>query len=667
MGITHITTCNQTSGGGGGGSVNSVSGAAPNVFITGTATDPIVNAGTQSWEFSGIITTPILSNAQNNYTQAGMADATTIRVFGDLFDPPFFTGLAGGTDGRILLVHNSSQDTPIYFLHNSASSTAANRIMSPGFVVDETFWSLPVNGLAVFQYDATDSRWRVIGNYVYKIIDDGSGVVTVGGDAQFPIVGFNGVFVDGVTITGNGTAGSPLTGSPSSDVLINQTIFVDPTYGDDGTAIPDSMTLKFKDIDAALAAWTSGYVIHLFPGVHTMNSVFRVTEVLNIFMEPNATLQTNTGTPAFSIDPAQRLHIYGYGDLELLADLCVNNTQSDPIPAEAHIQCRNINSSGAGLLFEPTSMIFTVEADGIYDRGFQGSGWCRGKVSVDFWTASSAKMIFLEAFTAANGEDKYTDYGPQQFIVKGRNRERCQWENLVAVNQIIYTQEGVEPYKSYLEFNVDWKCVDSFAVDPGRGTFVFNGHLHHGKTDTAGNEIPWIYAQQTISDQIFAPIVEHKWGSWISATNPIFAGSLNNEIASIAMPGKFIFNGQYENSGLNAGSGAWPILQFSNANPGTGQTTIILNGDFKSTGGDVAPIRIVDIGITAHTYKFIVKNCLIQTRFDYAIDTNAEMFIYVFHSLAMDKVYNPLITDGMSEDRTMIDTNVEVTVPGYGV
>ena len=78
-------------------------------------------------------------------------------------------------------------------------------------------------------------------------------------------------------------------------------------------------------------------------------------------------------------------------------------------------------------------------------------------------------------------------------------------------------------------------------------------------------------------------------------------------------------------------------IQFSNANPGTGQTTIILNGDFKSGGGDVAPIRIVDIGITAHTYKFIVKNCLIQTRFDYAIDTNAEMLIYVFHSLTMNQ------------------------------
>ena len=48
-------------------------------------------------------------------------------------------------------------------------------------------------------------------NYVKTITDDGNGVVSIDNtDPSNPIVEFNGVNVDGVTITGDGTSGNPL-------------------------------------------------------------------------------------------------------------------------------------------------------------------------------------------------------------------------------------------------------------------------------------------------------------------------------------------------------------------------------------------------------------------------------------------------------------------------
>lgn len=53
---------------------------------------------------------------------------------------------------------------------------------------------------------------------VMSITDDGNGVVSVDNTDPFhPVVKFDGVYVDGVTVTGDGSAGNPLTAvtSPS--------------------------------------------------------------------------------------------------------------------------------------------------------------------------------------------------------------------------------------------------------------------------------------------------------------------------------------------------------------------------------------------------------------------------------------------------------------------
>ena len=178
----------------GSGSVDSVSGTAPNVSITGTAADPIVNAGQNSWEFPNFVTTALISGDQDNYTQAGLDDAVVLRVDSDV-SPAVFTGFDGGTNGRILIVQNISAN-PIYFSNENGGSLAANRI-----IFTKNTQEVAANGISILQYDSTVSRWR--------LQDSLSSVV-----------------VDGVTVTGDGTSQAPLTAIGGSGISLGLAVMV---------------------------------------------------------------------------------------------------------------------------------------------------------------------------------------------------------------------------------------------------------------------------------------------------------------------------------------------------------------------------------------------------------------------------------------------------------
>lgn len=68
---------------------------------------------------------------------------------------------------------------------------------------------------SLYTWDSGGSAWLLLstggGGAVNSVTDDGNGVVVVNNAAPSdPVVEFNGVFVDGVTITGNGQSGNPL-------------------------------------------------------------------------------------------------------------------------------------------------------------------------------------------------------------------------------------------------------------------------------------------------------------------------------------------------------------------------------------------------------------------------------------------------------------------------
>jgi hypothetical protein len=130
----------------------------------------------QNISFSGDISPTSLSADQNDYNPTNLATASTIRQTSSA--NVNITGLAGGADGRIIILHNIGATFSLTLKNESVSSTAANRFnLSADVTVGPSV-------VVMLQYDSTSSRWRVIGG-----TGGGSGApttsayVTIGSDA----------------------------------------------------------------------------------------------------------------------------------------------------------------------------------------------------------------------------------------------------------------------------------------------------------------------------------------------------------------------------------------------------------------------------------------------------------------------------------------------------
>lgn len=92
---------------------------------------------------------------QNDYAPTGLSDANAMRL--DASSEYALTGLTTGDVGRVVKVANVGSKT-IILAHEDENSTAANRFSLIDGVV-----GIDPNGMADLAYDATSSRWRVIG------------------------------------------------------------------------------------------------------------------------------------------------------------------------------------------------------------------------------------------------------------------------------------------------------------------------------------------------------------------------------------------------------------------------------------------------------------------------------------------------------------------------
>lgn len=111
------------------------------------------------WMYSGSDIYKTLSPAQitasqNNYNPTGAYEADILRINSDAaWD---ITGLAGGSAGRIKIIHNVG-NFAITFKDESGSSTDANRFALNADLV------LAADQSVMFLYDAVSERWRMVG------------------------------------------------------------------------------------------------------------------------------------------------------------------------------------------------------------------------------------------------------------------------------------------------------------------------------------------------------------------------------------------------------------------------------------------------------------------------------------------------------------------------
>lgn len=123
--------------------------------MTGLGTLAPLNGAT-TFALSGVLSPASIGANQNDYNPSGLSTATTLRLTSSgNFN---ITGLAGGSAGRFITLHNIGSNT-LTLPSESTLSAAANRFITRGGVS----LTLSPNASVMVQYDATTSRWRVLG------------------------------------------------------------------------------------------------------------------------------------------------------------------------------------------------------------------------------------------------------------------------------------------------------------------------------------------------------------------------------------------------------------------------------------------------------------------------------------------------------------------------
>lgn len=103
---------------------------------------------------------------QNDYNPTGLSTASTLRLSTDAVWR--ITGLAGGADGRLIIIHNIGS-SPFLLPSEDTHSTASNRFsLTPGIIDFVVYPSAVVK----LQYDSTSSRWRQFGQQSYSSVND---------------------------------------------------------------------------------------------------------------------------------------------------------------------------------------------------------------------------------------------------------------------------------------------------------------------------------------------------------------------------------------------------------------------------------------------------------------------------------------------------------------
>jgi hypothetical protein len=108
-------------------------------------------------DFKNAISPANITANQNDYNPTGLSSASALCLTSDASRN--ITGLAGGVQGRYLMLYNTGSNN-IVLKNADSGSTAANR-----FEIDGDFTLYPKGGVTIW-YDSTSSRWRVAGQQI---------------------------------------------------------------------------------------------------------------------------------------------------------------------------------------------------------------------------------------------------------------------------------------------------------------------------------------------------------------------------------------------------------------------------------------------------------------------------------------------------------------------
>ena len=145
--------------------------------LSGNYANPTVKQSTVAFALNGVISPTSIGANQNDYNPTGLSTANTLRLTSSAAYN--ITGLAGGTAGRLVTIHNIGSFN-LTLTNESASSTAANRFV----LRSASDLILTPNKAMILQYDAITARWRFLGtddpvpSMTYTVAEANSNITT---------------------------------------------------------------------------------------------------------------------------------------------------------------------------------------------------------------------------------------------------------------------------------------------------------------------------------------------------------------------------------------------------------------------------------------------------------------------------------------------------------
>ena len=296
-----------------------------------------------------------------------LPNASYVRLTG-ASAPYSVGGFTGGSDGRQLIIYNTTPQT-LTIVNEDASSSAQNRIrtLTGANIV------LPANSIsaATFIYDSSDSRW------IYDEPLSGSGTF---------------VRVDGTTpLTASWNASSGTTNPPwtiqsrSSSDWFNVISF--GAYNDSTNAA--ATTTAFQNaINAAAATRPTSYggVVYIPAGYYSISSTLTVPDGISFIGDGAENAATNAGTKLALPTASDAFNITGTGGAPVrFHGIGFNSAGANNCTAGAYIHC----NAAANFTLYVEECTFAHHFVGIQSNSNWMQSWIRGcrwgGIGTDIW------------------------------------------------------------------------------------------------------------------------------------------------------------------------------------------------------------------------------------------------------------------------------------------
>lgn len=446
--------------------------------------------------------------------------------------------------------------------------------------------------------------------------------------------------------------------SALTDVNINKTFYVDNVYGNDSTAVANSLAFKYATMTAALNASSPGDVIHILPGTYVSEGLqLTGANATTVYCEPGVTISTPSAY-VFAYYPGVNFKWLGKADFVLTSSVCLSVSPSSTIVENFEFEFGSISSSGV-IAFDWVSTRGYVRGRSITDSQSSETAWNQINYEVDFWNCTNIPNISYDDVTFFGGAANIDAYGSAESNFTGYSKDFCEFSTITS--SLLYTfniRVGGAAKDRKIRVRGNIENLNSYVFYQNSGSLIFDGNIYWTKDNTAGNEIGWYFADASQTTDVY---FEYRTGRVFQEN----ADGANPDSTSITIRnlGIYRFNCDHE-SGKQVN---FPVMKISGQQNYSGETKVYIGGNWKSDIQTSTPEFAIDAFTGNQQIKLFFTTCVVRTGPDRPfLVADTSMFDYfVVTSLASNSFPDDTTTKNASSyDRLVMDSSIELDFEG---